>query len=180
MIPNKIMLKILKKISDEENIRDYLFVMYGKLNQDLIISAVELIGTKLKLENFDRTTITKTKIISTEIMQNIIKHQENHSEIFPYFIIGSKDRSLNIFSGNIVTLNDKILISDKLNTFISIDKDKMREYYRKALEESVITAEGNAGIGLMDIAFRSNQKLSYQMENVTDNLFSFNLNVLIN
>lgn len=180
MIQNEVMLNILKKIGDEENIKDYLLVFYGKLNQDLTVSAIGLIETKLKLEGFDKTTITKTKIISTEIIQNIIKHQKNHDEIFPYFIIGAKDKSLNIFSGNIVTSNDKVLIADRLNTFIKIEKSKMREYYRTALENSTITEEGNAGIGLMDIVFRSDQKLTFKMESLTNNLFSFNLNVLIN
>lgn len=180
MIQNVNMLNLLKKIEDEENIKDYLFVLYGKMNQDIIVSAIQMIEKKMILEGFTKTNISKTKIVCIEILQNIIKHQKNHDSIFPYFIIGTNHHSLKILSGNVITKLDKDVIVEKLDEFISLDKDIIKDNYKLALKNNIITKEGNAGIGLLDIVYRSNNNVSYNIDDISQNLFSFNINVSIN
>lgn len=180
MIQNVNMLNLLKRLEEEENIKDYLFVFYGKLNQDIIVSAIQMIEKKMMLEKFTKTAISKTKIVCIEILQNIIKHQKNHDQIFPYFIIGTNRQSLKILSGNVITRIDKDVIIEKLDTFIALDKDLIKDNYKDALKNNTISNEGNAGIGLLDIVYRSNNNVSYNIEDLPQDLFSFNLNVSIN
>mgnify|MGYP005989190237 CR=1 FL=1 len=180
MIQNTRFLDSLKSLDKQEGIKDYLFVLYGKLDQEMTITAVQLIEKKMKLESFGKSLITRTKMISIEILQNIVKHQENHDEIFPYFALGTDSESLTIMSGNVVTRGDKEIITNKLKQFIDLDESTIREKYKNAIKNSKLTSEGNAGIGLFDIVYRSNKNLTFTMDNLSDNLFSFNLNVSIN
>ena len=180
MIQNVNMLNLLKKLEDEENFTDYLFVYYGKMNQDIIVSAIQMIEKKMILEGFSKSTISKTKIVCIEILQNIIKHQKNHSEIFPYFIIGTHHLNLKLLSGNVITQIDKDVIVSRLEGLITLGKEDIKDNYKLALKNNIITSEGNAGIGLLDIVYRSDNNVTYKIDDLPHNLFSFNINVSIN
>ena len=180
MIQNIAMLNLLKKLDQQQQIRDYLFALYGRLDQEMVISAIQLIERKMRLEQFSKASITRTKIICIEILQNIVKHQEQHDKIFPYFVIGTNEKALQIMAGNVITLLDREIISEKLNRYIHLDESCLREEYKNAIREAKLSPEGNAGIGLFDIVYRSNKNLSYQFDTISSDLYSFNLNVCIN
>ncbi len=171
---------LLKQITERENIKDYLLVIYGQFDQAMVVSAVKLIEKKLQLEKFQPNIITKTKIICTEMLQNITKHQSTNNTDLPYFIIGTNDKTLNILSGNLVTKASKQNIENKLNEFVKIDKDTFRDYYKEAFKNSALTEQGNAGLGLLEIVYRSNQNVKFHMQSIAEDCFSFNLDVLIN
>jgi len=180
MIQNLNLLELLKNLNTDKAIKNYLFVYYGKLNLDIIISTINMIESKMLLENFDKSIISKTKMICIEILQNIVKHQENHEHIFPYFILGTNDQRLKILTGNVVTKNDRDVIIKKLNHLINLDQNLIEKNYKLALKMNEISSEGNAGLGLIDIVYRSNRNVSYKMDKLTKDLFTYNLNVSIN
>jgi hypothetical protein len=114
------------------------------------------------------------------MLQNITKHQNENSATLPYFIIGTKDKTLNILSGNIINKKSKDLIELKLNEYIMINKNVFRNYYIEAFKNSVLTDEGNAGLGLLEIVYRANQNVKFEMKNAANGCFSFNLDVTVN
>lgn len=171
---------LLNDISHRDNIKDYLLVIYGEFNQDILVSAVKLIEKKLVLEKFPSNVITKTKIICTEMLQNITKHKQENTGVLPYFIVGTNDRTLNILSGNIITEASKTIIETKLNEYIKINKSSFRNYYVEAFKNSVLSSKGNAGLGLLEIVYRSNQNVKFKMQDVRDGYFSFDLDVVVN
>lgn len=171
---------LLKQLTEREHIQDYLLVMYGQFDQVMIVSTIKLIERKLQLEKFPASVITKTKIICTEMLQNITKHQSGNNTDLPYFIIGTNDKTLNILSGNLVTRESKQNIENKLNEFVKVDKSTFKEYYMEAFKNSALTEQGNAGLGLLEIVYRSNQNVKFNMQSIAEDCFSFNLDVLIN
>jgi hypothetical protein len=180
MIRNEKILTILRELQDNENISDYLFVHYGKLDQELAVSMIQMIERKLQLEKFERNTITKTKVVCIEIIQNIIKHQKEHESIFPYFIIGTDKTKLTILAGNLITNDSKEIISKSVNVFKTVEKDNLKKFYLDSLKKSALTEKGNAGMGLMDIVFKSNQQVKYEMNMLSEDLFSYDLQVTLN
>ncbi|TNE54245.1 MAG: hypothetical protein EP338_08765 [Bacteroidetes bacterium] len=180
MIQNEQLKKMLNELSCHECVSDFLFVLYGKLDQDITISAIQLIERKMKLEGFSKGMITRTKMISIEILQNIVKHQEKHDRILPYFILGTREHQPTIFSGNVVNEGDREQIITKLNQFIALEKGEIRDKYIDAIENADLSEEGNAGIGLYDIVFRSNKNIKYNIDSLNDNLYTFDLNVSVN
>ncbi len=171
---------LLNDISHRAKIKDYLLVIYGEFNQDILVSAVKLIEKKLVLEKFPANIITKTKIICTEMLQNITKHKQENTGLLPYFIVGTNEKALNILSGNIITEASKTIIETKLNEYITINKSTFRSYYVEAFKNSVLSSKGNAGLGLLEIVYRSNQNVKFKMQDVRDGYFSFDLDVVVN
>jgi len=179
MIENQNLVGLLKGISERENIKDYLLVIYGEFDQIIISSAIKLIERKLILSKFPANIITKTKVLCVEILQNITKHQQNHAQVSPYFIIGTNGPTLNILSGNIVTEKSREIISARLDEYGTVDKSVFRDYYRNAFKNSELTPDGSAGLGLLEIVYRSNQNVKYNMRNIDNGYYSFDLDVVV-
>lgn len=168
---------ILEIIGGQDTIKDYLLVIYGQMNQDVIISTIKLAETKLRLQEFSPTLISKTKTICAEILQNITKHQIKHDIYQPYLVIGSHGKTLSIYAGNIVSEKSKNTITSRLTSFESVKDNDFKQFYIESFKNSVLSEEGNAGLGLLDIFYRSNRTLKYNINRIADGIFSFNLNI---
>lgn len=179
MIQNVSLLNFLKKLEKEEHITEYLFVYYGKINNDIIVTSIQMLVEKLKMEGYSKTHITKTKLLAIEVLQNVIHHQTIHPETHPYFIVGADDKTIKIVSGNVVSKEDKEVIVQKLDDFISRDKSDLEKDYKFALKQNKLTNAGNAGLGLIDIVCRANKQVKYKLKKLEKGLFLFNLHVLI-
>lgn len=179
MTQNNQLAKLLAKISEKEDVADFLIVLHGSFNQDLVTASVRLIEDKCKTLQYSSKLITRLKMVSVEILQNITKHQHLSEEVLPYFIIGSNGLGVCIYSGNIVNNSAKNVISDRLDVYGNIDADKLKSFYRDSLKNTSLSDEGDAGIGLLDIVYHSNQHVNYSFHEYKDDLHYFGLNVSI-
>ena len=118
-------------------------------------------------------------MVSVEILQNICKHQHLSKEALPYFIIGSNAIGVTIYSGNIVNNVAKNVVSDRLNIYSNLDAEQLKGFYRDSLKNTNVSEAGNAGIGLLDIVYRSNQHVECSFHDFKDDLYYFGLNVTI-
>ena len=67
----------------------------------------------------------------------------------------------------------------KLQKINSLDKEHLREYYREVLGNGAITEKGTAGLGMIDIARKSGNKLEYEFLEIDKYFSFFSLNVKI-
>jgi len=170
---------LLENVTSNEDVGRQLLMLYGQINQEVIVSAIKLTERKLVLENVPINIVTKAKIVCTEMLQNILKHQTKHDTFLPNFIIRLTHDGLSIATTNIITEEDKNHITKQLDVFSKISKEDFRNFYVEAFREASITNNGNAGLGLLDIVYRSKQSVKYKMEKISVGLFSFNLDVTI-
>jgi hypothetical protein len=65
---------------------------------------------------------------------------------------------------------------DQIN---AVSKDELRELYKKILNNEQFSEKGGGGLGFIDIARKSGQKLNYSFKAVNDNVsfFSFQINI---
>ncbi len=154
-----------------------LLVLYGELNQQIIVSAIRLTEQKLMLENIHTNVITKTKIVCPEMLPNILKHQKKVDAHLPNFIVRLTNDNISIVARNVISKECKTYICTQLDAYAK--EENFRAVYLKAFESAAITNEGNAGLGLIDIVYRAKQNFTYTMEQLSPDAFSFNLDVTI-
>jgi hypothetical protein len=113
-----------------------------------------------------------------EILQNISKHSyilNNDRE--GIFLIGFKNGEFHIGTGNYIE-NKKIPnFKGQLDQVNSLNNDELNDLYRKYLREGRDTESGSAGLGLIDLARETEDKISYSFTPVTDNYSFFSLTV---
>lgn len=121
--------------------------------------------------------------ILVECVQNITRHQEIPEEDPPesdgIFFIQSFDELYNLSQGNLI-INEQIeSLKEKLDSINKLDKDELKAYYQTVLRETVISAKGGAGLGLIEIARKSGNKIRFKFDPVDDKYSYFFMDTLI-
>ncbi len=129
-----------------------------------------------ELADVSRKMKKRVFYILVECVQNITRHQEIPDEDPPesegIFFIQSFNELYNISQGNLI-VNDHIdSLKEKLDNINKLDKDELKTYYQTVLRETVISSKGGAGLGLIEIARKSGNKIRFRFDPV-DNKYSY-------
>lgn len=136
--------------------------------------------TENQLDNAKEDAIVKKKVfnVMVECLQNIVKHADeiDRSEINfmndGIFMIGKDDEGYFVISGNFIANKNIPFLEEKINEVNNLDKDGLKDLYKKTLLEGRISSKGGAGLGIIDIARKSGNKLSYHFQPISD-IYSF-------
>lgn len=120
--------------------------------------------------------------IMLESLENIQKHsgyrQESHS--FSKFILKTNQSELIFSTTNCVLNSNKSELQKKIEEINQSDIDKLKQMQEKKLISGELTEKGGSGIGLINIAIRSKNKLDYFFEPIDNETSLFNLQIKIN
>lgn len=136
------------------------------------------VGPMLKMveENMQNVSLRIHKKIFhflVELLQNISKHayaiDGKHQGIFQ---IGFENNSFHIGTGNFILNSEIKNLQNKLDMVNSKTVHELNELYRKYLREGKITKSGNAGLGLIDLARETKDKINFEFIKI-NNTYSF-------
>ena len=82
-------------------------------------------------------------------------------------------------TGNYIDKSIVNQLQERLEKINSLDKEGLREYYRETLDNGSVSSKGTAGLGMIDIARKSGNKLEYEFLEVDEEFSFFSLNVKI-
>lgn len=120
--------------------------------------------------------------IAVEILQNVAKHTLEAGKENSYVMLFTSDTKLFMVTCNRVSASDKSIIENTFEDVKDFSVDQLREKYRQALTDSTFNEKGGAGIGLLDIAYRTKKVPDHsfvQVANTTsyDFIMKVNLNL---
>lgn len=157
--------------------KDHLtFLFQGSYNDDMTEGILEL--TEYNLDNFEGLTKLKKKIsfLIVECFQNIVRHGEvgKDYEIPEGVFITRNIGNIN-YIASINYLNNSIVkpLQSTLDKLKTLTKDELKSFYIDTLVNSDITEKGGAGLGLIELARKSTYPLSYEFEQIDENLSAF-------
>jgi hypothetical protein len=169
---------LLRDVTQLEE-QDFLFVLNSPFSGDIIADTIRMIEKNVRMAGYSQQVVTRVKMISIEILQNIQKHQVVTPGFNPYFVISSHAQELRIYSGNVVSDEVKLKIGERLQVYQSIDPSVMKTFYMESLKNTQVNHNSNASIGLLDIVYRSNQNINYHFKPIENNLSFFGLTVFL-
>ncbi len=126
----------------------------------------------------------KKKIYSAmvESLENIYKHQDiidSNSDFQPRFSLFLDDEQISMNASNSI-LNTKVdALKDKLDRVNSLDKEGLKDLYKLTILSGNVSPKGGAGLGIINIAKVSENKINYKFESIDKNYSYFSINVLI-
>ncbi|MBI5220166.1 MAG: hypothetical protein HY958_14655 [Bacteroidia bacterium] len=158
------------------------YIYRGHFDQNITDNILLL--TEANLEKEEQSSKVRKRIYSimVEGLQNITRHQEDSEEAsqeyYGIFVIQKKEEKYYITTGNVI---EKVNI-DNLKTLLekinSLDKDALKDYYKEVLEEGSISNKGGAGLGLIDMARKSGNKLLFEFDPIDDKYSYFYLHTV--
>jgi hypothetical protein len=83
-------------------------------------------------------------------------------------MISKDEAEYNVTTGNVIN-NDKIpKLRDMLENINSLDKDGLKLLYKQQMREGRLSDRGGAGLGFIDIARKTGQKLIYSFLKINE------------
>lgn len=117
--------------------------------------------------------------VMVECLQNISKHAENpegkkgKNEGRGLFLVSKGNDEYYVTTGNLVP-NDKVsTLKEILENINSLDKTGLKKIYKQQIREGRLSEKEGAGLGFIDIARKTGNKLVYKFLPVDDHTSFF-------
>ncbi|OFX67040.1 MAG: hypothetical protein A2X12_02765 [Bacteroidetes bacterium GWE2_29_8] len=157
------------KNMQKENV---MLLYQGDVNQSLLNAILSI--TEGKLDTNENGSAKKRVLnIMVECVQNIYKHYEHleqniKNDYSSILMLALNEDKYIISTGNVI-FNDKVeLIKNKLDNVNSLDKEGLKSLYMEIMKNGKISEKGGAGLGLIDIARKSGEKIEYHFSKISE------------
>jgi len=95
-------------------------------------------------------------------------------------IVQKVDRGYKIITGNFVKADNVERLEEKIKKINRSSHEEIKELYKFILNHQRISAKGGGGLGLVDIARKTGNKLEYTFKEYNDKYSFFYLDILVN
>lgn len=157
----------------------------GEITSELLASILQIMENKM--DNMREEPKIKKKVynVLVECLQNLYHHLDEVSETASdkirsaIFTIGKLDNKYSIITGNYI-LNENINgLRNRLDEVNSLSKEELKEYYKKVLNNGEMSMKGGGGLGMIDIARKTGEKLEYNFLEIDNKVSFFTLNIKV-
>ncbi len=151
------------------------YVYKGIFNPDLTDKILSLAETNMNLTKESPRTQKRVYFVMVESLQNITRHQDIHQaeENHAFFVVQNKNGLYELSSGNVIEKPQMDELKKRIDKINSLGANDLKEYYRDVLNNTGLSDKGGAGLGLIEMARRSGNKLSYDFQKINDTLSYF-------
>lgn len=173
---NAVSIEDAKRIQQQIAKENILMMHKGSFSQDAVGPVLKMVEDNM---NSMRLRVQK-KIYHflVEILQNISKHSYVlNDDRQGVFLMGLKEGRFEVGTGNYIANNKVDALKAQLDHVNSMDREALSELYRKYLREGRETESGSAGLGLIDLARETEDKILYEFIPVKDDYSFFSLTV---
>jgi len=162
-----------------------ILVYEGEFTQEITKSVLAM--AERNMDSIGEESGIKRKVfnVMVECLQNIVKHGEDlvseaRQTNTAIFMIGKHKDSYIITSGNPIKEDHVEGLRSKLDKINSLDKDGLKSLYKDIIKSgSGLTNKGGAGLGFVDMARKSGQKLEYEFESLGEGRSFFSLKTTV-
>ena len=166
---------------EEENV---ILSFKGIVTAELLTSVLHIMESRMETMQEPPKTRKKVFNVLVECLQNLYHHLgeadvEDVERRSALVMISKQEGKFMIRTGNYIDKHRADDMKTKLELINSMDKEELRHYYQDSLESSMISTKGTAGLGMIDIARKSGNKLDFELLHIDNELSFFCLNVKI-
>ena len=166
---------------------DVVMSYKGTITTEVINSTLELIESKLDVGEEGGKIKKKIYNVLVESLQNLYHHgddlpEDMRSVMEPKFgvmAISKHGTGYKITTGNFINSSKIKFLKDKIDKINSLSEEELKDMYKFILNHQKLSAKGGGGLGLVDIARKTGNKLEYNFLNYNNEYYFFNLNIFI-
>ncbi len=149
----------------------------GEITNSLLTSILQMVDDRLEHKSEDVKTKKKVFSVLLECLQNIYNYQQvsefgSEHLLSAALMIRRTDDAYHIITGNFVENTMVDTLKEKIDRVNSLDADELKEFYKEILVVNEPTPSGGAGLGIIDMARKSGNKILYHFED-SENEYSF-------
>jgi len=166
---------------------DVLMAFKGNISSELISNVLEVVESRM--EDYSENSKIRKKVynVLVESLQNLYHHievlpeemQKKYDEKFGILVVSRIEKQYRISTGNFIRHDKVDVLKNKIDKINSMDKDELKDMYKFILNHQRLSEKGGGGLGLVDIARKTGNRLDYTFEKYDDRYYFFNLDVYI-
>ncbi len=162
------------KLMDVKNV---VLIYEGEFNQEITKGVLSMSEQNFSGDVVAMNVKKKVFNVMVEALQNICKHQyvDNALPKKAIFIIGENESDIFVMTGNAIKESAIDILKQKLDLINSLDKEGLKALYKDLRVKATISDVGGAGLGFVDMARKSENKLDYKIEPLNDGIHYFSL-----
>ena len=167
---------------------DILLFYKGNVDSDVINHVLDAVEEKMVNVNEQSKLRKKVYNVLVESLQNLYHHvdrvpedfEDQTSERYGLLVVKKVGNGYRIITGNFVLADHVEKLEEKIKRINRSTHEEIKELYKFILNHQRISAKGGGGLGLVDIARKTGNKLEYAFKRYNDKYSFFYLDILVN
>ena len=160
----------------------------GNVDSDVINHVLDTVEDKMISANEQSRLRKKVYNVLVESLQNLFHHvdkvpadfEDQTAERFGMLAVRKVGSGYRIITGNFVHIDNVEKLEEKIKRINRSSHEEIKELYKFILNHQRISAKGGGGLGLVDIARKTGNKLEYSFRKYNDKYSFFYLDILVN
>ena len=161
--------------------QDLILVYHGEFTQESTKSILTMAERGLEAAPEDPAIKRKVFNVMVESLQNIVKHNDEPAARSgsnrAIFLVGREANRYTIMSGNPLHKNKVDGLRETLNRLNTLDKEGLKNLYKEIIKDATLSEKGGAGLGFVDMARKSGDKLLFDFPEMSKDYCFFCLTV---
>jgi hypothetical protein len=167
--------------------KDIILFYRGNIDSDVINQILDAIEDKMVNINELPKLRKRVYNVLVESLQNLYHHvdrvpddfEDQKSEKFGLLVVKKVVGGYKITTGNFVNTGNIEKLEEKIKRINRSSHEEIKELYKFILNHQRISDKGGGGLGLVDIARKTGNKLEYEFKEYNEKYSFFYLNILV-
>ncbi|HVN58067.1 MAG TPA: SiaB family protein kinase [Bacteroidales bacterium] len=167
---------------------DVILYYKGNIDSDVINHVLDTVEDKMVKVNEQSKLRKKVYNVLVESLQNLYHHvdkvpedfEDQSSERYGVLLIKKVGSAYKIITGNFVKAENIEKLEERIKRINRSSHEEIKELYKFILNHQKISQKGGGGLGLVDIARKTGNKIDYAFKEYNSKHSFFYMNILVN
>jgi len=170
----------------KNRIGDIVIEYKGEITSGLITNLLEVFESRIDEIEIPSKIRKRLYNVLVEGLQNLYHHaivspeSKDKGKVIVAIILSSKDGQFTFTTGNYTLLEIKKKLIDRIEQINSLSKDELKQLYKMILNNKEFSEKGGGGLGMIDIARKTGNKLLYQFYDYNSEIIFYQITTNIN
>ena len=160
---------LTRSIRDKMTAERLMFVYRGVVTNENSVPLLMLLEKEMENSEFGFVGRKRLFMFVLESLQNVSRHSNQSQYADMSLVVYSKtDSGYTVTTGNVLPTSNINDLRQKLDEINNLDTKEIRNVYRQMLSTAEFSSKGGAGLGLIEMAKKTGNKLDYDFVNLDD------------
>src|SRR5512133_3905128 len=172
---------LTKQIRDKMMKERLMFAYRGVVTSENSIPLLMLLEKEMENSEFGHVGRKRLFMFVLESLQNVSRHSDHASHSSMSIVVYSKTGSgYTVTTGNVLPVANINDLKSKLVEINSLNAEEIKNVYRQMLISSEFSDKGGAGLGLLEMAKKTGNKLDFDFVPIDERFSYFILSKTVN
>ena len=164
----------IRRIRDKMMKERLMFVYRGVVTNDNSVPLLMLLEKEMENSEFGFVGRKRLFMFVLESLQNVSRHSNQSQHANMSMVVYSKTNSgYTVTTGNVLPTSGINDLKVKLDEVNKLETKEIRNVYRQMLSTAEFSSKGGAGLGLIEMAKKTGNKLDFDFVTIDDNYSYF-------